>query len=216
MGRIQGCSHVSPFNKDKVTGVEGIVTHKFSNGFTMQSQENDDFPCSSEAIFVMTGNYPSLFPGQLVNVDGTVIEFIPGKPEDHNLSRTELHDPVIKLVNDRVLIPQPVILGSNVDNIPSQWIKQISNFDIQKNGLDYFESLEFMLVEIENGIVVGPKNQYNEFFVLPNGYVTANSISNQGVLLQKQDDENPEKIMVDVASSFTTGCQMLATHSSNQ
>ena len=60
-----------------------------------------------------------------------------------------------------------------------------------------------MLVEIESGIVVGPKNQYNEFFVLPNGYVTANSISLQGVLLQKKNDENPEKIMVDVASSFT-------------
>jgi len=203
IGEIQSCSHISPYNGKKVIGVEGVVTHKFKNGFTMQSIVNDSLPCSSEAIFVTTGIYPSVFPGQLVSVDGKINEYSPGTEEDHNLSRTELHDPSIVVIEENVALPQPINLRKVSSIAPLNWIKDGNDFDIQKNGLDYYESLEFMLVEIDSGIVVGPKNSYNEFYVLPEEYRTDNILSVQGVLLLKSDDENPEKLMIDAASSFT-------------
>ena len=51
---LQGCSHVSPFLGKIVNKITGVVTHKESNGFTMQSIEEDEFSCSSDAIFVFT------------------------------------------------------------------------------------------------------------------------------------------------------------------
>ena len=205
IGEIQSCSHISPYNGKKVIGLEGVVTHKFKNGFTMQSIVTDSLQCSSEAIFVSTGVYPSVFPGQLIRVNGKVNEYFPGAEEDHNLSRTELHDSSFVVIKEKVALPQPINLGKVSSLVPLNFIKVDKDFDIQKNGLDYYESLEFMLVKIDSGIVVGPKNSYNEFYVLPEEYRADNNLSMQGVLLQKPDDENPEKIMIDAASSFTKG-----------
>jgi predicted extracellular nuclease len=102
---IQSCSHISPYNGKRVIGVKGVVTHKFSNGFSMQSIIADSLQCSSEAIFVMTDAYPKVFPGQLVRVDGNILEYFPGTGEDHNLSRTELHDPSIVVTKEDVALP---------------------------------------------------------------------------------------------------------------
>ncbi len=199
---IQGCGHVSAFVGQRVNGVEGIVTHKFSNGFTMQSIIDDSMDCSSEAVFVMTGEYPNVKPGQQVIVDAVVNEYSAGVENDHNLSRTELIDPKIKVINENGQYPVPITLGK-IGTVPMNFIKQSNEFDIYKNGLDYYESLEFMVVEIERGIVVGPKNSYNEFFVLPETFISANAISDIGALNKSLLDENPEKIMIDAASSFS-------------
>ena len=190
-------------NGRHVINVQGVVTHKFSNGFSMQSVIKDDLDCSSEGIFVTTTEYPKVVPGQLVSVDGNVVEYIPGGEKDHNLSRTEIHQPVIKVINQNYKIPEPIVIDKYTSRIPDKAIKLTKTFDIERNGLDYFESLEFMLVEIEDGIVVGPKNVYNEFFVLPKSFIEMNRLSQQNALLKSETDENPEKIMVDAASSFT-------------
>lgn len=203
IGEIQGCGHISPMNGRHVINVQGVVTHKFSNGFSMQSVIKDDLDCSSEGIFVTTTEYPKVVPGQLVSVDGNVVEYIPGGEKDHNLSRTEIHQPVIKVINQNYKIPEPIVIDKYTSRIPDKAIKLTKTFDIERNGLDYFESLEFMLVEIEDGIVVGPKNVYNEFFVLPKSFIEMNRLSQQNALLKSETDENPEKIMVDAASSFT-------------
>jgi uncharacterized protein len=203
IGEVQGCSHESPLNGKPVHNIEGVVTHKFTNGFTMQSLSGDSSDCSSDAVFVTTGEYPKVMPGQLVSVDGIVTEYTAGNFEDHNLSRTEIHQPEILVLNKNVEFPAPIIIGESLNHVPINWIKQSKDFDINNNGLDYYESLEFMLVEVENGIVVGPKNDYNEFVVLPEKFIDLNTISMQGALLNSGGDENPEKIMVDAASSFT-------------
>jgi uncharacterized protein len=202
IGDIQGCSHKSPFNGRFVQNIKGVVTHKFTNGFTMQSLSSDSRDCTSDAIFVTTGEYPNVMPGQLILVDGVVAEYKAGSVEDHNLSRTEIHQPKITVLSENSDFPDPVKIGEAVDFVPSKWIKQSQDFDISNNGLDYYESLEFMLVEVDDGIVVGPKNDYNEFIVLPNSFIDKNTVCGQGALLNYAIDENPEKIMVDAASSF--------------
>lgn len=202
IGTIQGCSHVSPYVGKMVTDVEGIVTHKFKNGFTMQSVVVDSSDCTSDAIFVYTEEYPDFLPGELVSVDGTVNEFIDGDESDHYLSTTEIQSAKITVKQEKVPIPEAIILGRDMDGIPLNWIKQTPEFDFHTNGLDYYESLEFMLVEVDSGVVVGAKNAFNEFFVLPEEYISKNTLSESGALLQTAEDENPEKIMVDAAPTF--------------
>lgn len=199
---LQGCDHASPFNHQSVKNVEGVVTHKFTNGFTLQSLSGDSQNCSSEAIFVTTGSYPNVIPGQLISVDGVVEEYTAGSSEEHNLSRTEIHQPKITILKDNIGFPDPVKIGRAANPVPTKWIKRSRDFDISTNGLDYYESLEFMLVEVDDGIVVGPKNDYNEFVVLPGSFLDENQISMQGALLNSANDENPERLMIDAASSF--------------
>jgi len=203
IGDVQGCGHISPYANTKVSNVSGIVTHKFKNGFSMQSMIPDGLDCSSEGIFVLTGDYPEVLPGQMVSVDGLVNEYVAGNDSDHNLSRTEIIPSAIDIIKSNVTLPKPVKLAQNKEQIPLNWIKEDPKFDITRNGLDYYESLEFMLVEISDGIVVSPKNSYNEFYVLPTDYIEKNVLSSDGALLQMAEDENPEKIMIDTASSFT-------------
>ena len=203
IGDIQGCAHRSPYEGKRVENVEGIVTHKFSNGFSFQSLLSDSRDCTSDALFVKTEGYPKVSVGQVLRIDGVVVEYTPGNESDHNLSLTEIHDPLITLIRSDANLPVPIELGASGGQVPLNWVWQTGSFNIQENGVDYYESLEFMLVEVRDGIVVGPKNDYNEFFVLPSSWMTDNVLSPEGVLLQRVDDENPEKIMVNAAASFT-------------
>lgn len=203
IGDIQGCAHRSPYEGKRVENVEGIVTHKFSNGFSFQSLLSDSRDCTSDALFVKTEGYPKVTVGQVLRIDGVVVEYTPGNESDHNLSLTEIHEPQITLIRSDANLPDPIELGASGDQVPLNWVWQTGSFNIQENGVDYYESLEFMLVEVRDGIVVGPKNDYNEFFVLPSSLMTDNVLSPEGVLLQRVDDENPEKIMVNAAASFT-------------
>ena len=199
---IQGCGHISPYNNQLVTAVEGVVTHKFKTGFTMQAVIPDERDCSSEAIFVFTATYPDVFPGQVVSVNGKVEEFYAGGEEYHNLSRTEIHNPVIKILPGRMNLPKYISIHDGTTITPNRFIDSDPTFNISMDGLDYYESLEFMLIGVESGIVVGPKNSYNEFIVLPSTKTINNLISKNGNLLLQDGDENPEIIMVDAASSF--------------
>jgi hypothetical protein len=203
ISNIQGCGHISPYKNLQVTGVEGVVTHKFKSGFTMQSLIYDERECSSEALFVYTATYPDVFPGQLVSVNGKVEEFYEGNEEYHNLSRTEIHDPIIKILQGRISLPKYISIHDGKEVTPDRFIDRDPEFNVTIDGLDYYESLEFMLVGVESGIVVGPKNSYNEFIVLPNTKLKNNLSSTNGNLLLQDGDQNPEVVMVDVASSFT-------------
>lgn len=84
----------------------------------MQSQTPDDLDCTSEGIFIFTVNYPDVFPGELVVVDGNVDEFNSGKEEDYYLTRTEIHDPIIKLLNNGNVLPQAIDLADPKKSTP--------------------------------------------------------------------------------------------------
>lgn len=154
-------------------------------------------------ICFFTATYPEVFPGQLVSVNRKVEEFYAGNEENYNLSRTEIHDPVINILSSRIYLPKYISIHDGQKEAPDRFIDSNTEFNISIDGLDYYESLEFMLVGVESGIVVGPKNSYNEFIILPNTKSNNNLSSKNGNLLLQDGDENPELVMVDVASSFT-------------
>lgn len=201
---LQGCSHTSPYNGKKVKNIRGVVTHKVSNGFTMQSINSDEESCSSEAIFVFTNSFPDVLPGDYISVDGQVSEFTAGSSEDHNLSTTEINNPVIKVLQEEFELPKPIILDDQMELIPKEIIEndQLKSFDIDQDGLDYFESLESMLVEVKNATVVAARNSYNEIVVLPNSFTSKNVVSKEGALLNSKTDQNPEKIMVKLPTTY--------------
>jgi uncharacterized protein len=202
---IQGCSHVSPMINKMVSDVNGVVTQKFSAGFTIESLVPDDKPCTSEGIFIYTAEYPDVSIGDIVSVSGKVDEFSAGNQDDFNLSRTEIHDPNIRTIGRSVALPDPVILGEPNHSVPDKVIEddQLKQFDIDTDGIDYYESLEFMRIRVENGTVVSPRNSYNEIVVLPELFSNLNFIASNGSLIETSKDKNPEKIMVKMPANQT-------------
>jgi len=202
---IQGCSHTSPFRGKAVANISGIVTWKTDMGFYFQTKGADDKVCSSEGIFVFTNSYPSVLPGDEVSVGGKVEEFTPGSTEDHNLSVTEINSTEIQILSTGNALPAAFMLsGSENYPMPDRVIEDDSFdvFDPLVDGLDYWESLEGMLVEVSQAVVVEPRNSYGEIWVLSEDSLTRNVVSSQGALLRTNVDSNPERILVELPQSY--------------
>ncbi|PKN97182.1 MAG: hypothetical protein CVU42_17035 [Chloroflexi bacterium HGW-Chloroflexi-4] len=200
---IQGCSHTSPYLGQRVADVVGVVTHKTSNGFTMQSLTSDDQLCSSEAIFVFTKEYPQVLLADLVQVDGVVEEFTDGSPQDHNLSQTEINNARFQILYSDYQLPNPIVIDDLLGLMPTAIIDNddMKLFDPKQDGIDFYESLESMLVEIRSGQVVAHRNIFDEISVLPSVFIAENLLSIQGALVNTQNDANPEKLMIKLPSN---------------
>jgi len=198
---IQGCTHQSPYINQSVMNVQGVVTWKIDNGFFMQSSHPDEKACSSEGIFVFTSNYPSVLPGDLMSVSGKVKEFFPGAESDNNLSITEIVVDHYEVFSSGNPLPEPTLVD---DAMPGQIIEDdaFSQFDPSSDGLDYWESLEGMLVEVVDARVVEARNTYGEIVVIPGSVAESNLISQTGALVQTSSDLNPERIFVELPKSY--------------
>ena len=65
--------------------------------------------------------------------------------------------------------------------------------------MDFFESLEGMLVQINNARAISTRNRYNEVFVVADNGQDAGIFSDEGCLILREDDPNPERILLDDA-----------------
>lgn len=194
---IQGCSHQSPYLGRQVEGVTGIVTKKSSNGFYLQDDQPDEQVCSSEGIFVFTITYPDVRPGDKITVSGEVDEFLPGGIEDRNLTLTQLTDAEFQIVSRGNKLPDAIMIGENGYLVPDQHIENdgFREFQPAEDGIDFFESLESMMVTVTPGMVIGPRNQFNEVVIIPDKSRGSNLFSSEGALVQRDDDSNPERII---------------------
>ena len=197
---IQGCSHRSPYLGRQVEGITGIVTKKSSNGFYMQDDLPDEERCSSEAIFVFTQTYPDVRPGDKITVSGQVDEFLPGSIEDRNLTLTQLTDAEFQIISRGNKLPDAIKIGEDGYLVPDQHIDNdgMREFQPAEDGIDFFESLESMLVTVKPGRVVGPRNPFNEVVIIPDESVGSNLISTLGALIQQDVDPNPERIILNL------------------
>lgn len=200
---IQGCGHTSPYAGRTVDGLRGIVTSKIFNGFYMQDASGDGIDCSSDAIFVFTDQFPEVQVGDLAEVRGTVVEFYPGKPEDHNLTITEISKPTLRILAHHQELPQAVVIGYGGRELPDKIIEddQFMKFDPQSDGIDFYESLESMLVQVNRGVVVGPRNPFNEIVIISPDQLPAEGLAEDGALVLKEDDRNPERIILNLNSA---------------
>jgi uncharacterized protein len=164
---IQGAAHRSPLAGTAVT-TTGVVIAVGKFGFWIEDPAPDTDPATSEGLFVFTSRAPGVHSGDSVGVAGTVSEFRPGNAAT-NLSTTELVSPTVSLVASGVALPAPVkvLSAPPVPRADAPGDIEGAPFNPATNALDFYESLEGMLVEVDDAAVVGPTNQFGELPVVP-------------------------------------------------
>ena len=201
---LQGCTHRSPYEGKYVSSVQGLVTWKDEQGFFMQGANPDDKECTSEGIYVFTQQYSGVIPGDLVTVNGKVVEFIPDSAKNEQLTVTEIESSSVKIISSNHNLPAPVLIGAFGRTPPDRIIEDdgFSVFDPSTDGIDFYESLEGMLVQINDALAVSSEDSYREIYVIPAGLAEKNTISVQGALLASSEDVNPERIVVVLPIGF--------------
>jgi predicted extracellular nuclease len=213
ISEIQGVGHISPLAGQIVNNVAGIVTVRTSNGFYLQDPNPDNDDRTSEAIFVFTSSAPTVAVGDSVLVTGTVTEFRPGN-NANNLTTTEIISPTVVKLSSGNALPSATILGNGGRTIPTQVINNdavggnVENpatlFDPAQDGIDFYESLEGMLVQVNNPVAVSPTNSFGEIWVLADNGANATGRTARGGIGISANDFNPERIQID-DTLFTSG-----------
>lgn len=188
---IQGSGATSPFAGEVVTDVPGIVTAVVDNGFYLQDPRGaggSPAPDSS-GIFVFTGDAPDVIAADEVLVSGTVSEFIPGGPSTNNLSTTQIGGEVtIAVLSSDNPLPEPVVIGAEGRVLPTQIIAP--------DGIDFWESLEGMLVTVRDAVAVSPTTRFNEIYALADNGLGATGVNSRGGITIAPDDFDPERIKI--------------------
>lgn len=209
---IQGRGHVSPYAGKLLCNTPGIVTQLASNGFTMQDGDGDGDPGTSDGIFVFTGSAPTVSVGQQVLVKGTIVEFRSGSA---NLTLTEIGGsptvtPAAGLFTNTTITPVVVGIGGRVP--PNEWIDRDTTGSVEvaaqttytpdTDGIDFWESLEGMVVTMNGARAVGPSNSFGEVWMVGDGGARATGVNARGgiTLIDHGSyvDFNPERIVVDL------------------
>jgi uncharacterized protein len=211
---IQGTHHLSTHDGDFVAGVPGVITAKHNDGFFIQDPTSDGDERSSEGIFVFTGvnSRPDVPVGMSAEVNGLVDEFRPGSATGNNLTITEITRATWTIGAPGTV--QPTVLGIGgrlapifvIDNDADEGNAEDPDtpFDPRHDGLDFHESVEGMLVRINNPLVVGPTNGFDELPVVADFGLLAFPHTLRGGVFVRPDDFNPERIVLDAEVGFAT------------
>ncbi|MCI0575287.1 MAG: lamin tail domain-containing protein [Chloroflexi bacterium] len=203
--QIQGLAHKSTYLGETALNVPGIVTVVRGNGFYMQDPAGDGNVATSDAIFVFSGSAPAVAVGDSVTVNGLVAEFYPGGFASGNLSTTELTGPAITVVSSGNALPATTIIGNGgrvppnmvIDDDATGDVETTGSFDPTTDGIDFYESLEAMRVQVNDAIAVGPTNPFGEIPVVGDGGANAGLLSPRGGIVIQAGDFNPERVILD-------------------
>ncbi|HET9665468.1 MAG TPA: Ig-like domain-containing protein, partial [Desertimonas sp.] len=201
---IQGAAHISPLVGRRVSAVPGVVTAKTSNGIFVQDVTGDGDPATSDGIFAFTGSGSPVSVGGEVRVSGRVSEFRPGGDSTGNLTTTEIGNAIVTPVGPGSPIA-PTVVGAGGRVPPTTVIENDSGgnvetggvFDPAQDGIDFHESLEGMLVRINNAVAVGPTNDFGEIAVVGDNGAGATVRTSRGGIVIRPNDFNPERLILD-------------------
>jgi hypothetical protein len=205
---LQGAAHLSPFSGQDVSGVEGVVTVERSSSFWMQDPTPDTDEATSEGILVFGSGLGALVNvGDHVAVSGRVTEFRPGGETTDNLTTTEITTPglSVAVLSSGNPLPAPTVVGARGRVPPSTVIEDDATgsvetsgvFDPATDGIDFYESLEGMRVQVNQALAVGPRNGFGEIPVVGDQSTLAGIDSVRGGILVRPNDFNPERIILD-------------------
>jgi endonuclease/exonuclease/phosphatase family metal-dependent hydrolase len=203
ISEIQGAGHVSPLVGQCVSRVEGMVTailgSRSGQAFWIQNQvPSDDDPRSSAGLLVTTlEGLPEVRACDLVRLEGRVEE----RSWGFELPVTRLVASGLEkvVIHRRCEMPEPVTIGSGGVKIPQPDIASPGHetYDSSEYAADAFESLEGMLVRVEEPIVVGPTSRYGEIVVLADLGRDAEQRTDRGGLRILEHNINPQRIIID-------------------
>jgi hypothetical protein len=218
IAQVQGAAHRSPLETRSVSGVRGIVTAHAGNGFYFQEATPDGDVRTSDALFVFTGSAPGVVVGDEVEVAGPVLEFRSGcfpscavsSSAFANLTTTEITTPnrVVVLSQGNAL-PPPTVIGRGrggrrppstvIDDDTSGSVEVFGEtvFDPQNDGIDFYESLEAMRVQVNDALAVSPTNGFGEIAIVGDAGRGAGAFTPRGGLIVRPNDFNPERILID-------------------
>jgi predicted extracellular nuclease len=248
IGQVQGAAHFSPFSGQLVK-VEGVVIAERGSNTWIQDPTPDGDNATSEAVLVFGSAVSNaVVVGDHVHVRGTVTEFRPGCTPScaptssafSNLTITELASPGLGVTKlGTADLPAATVIGTGgrvpptdvIENDSATGNVETSNtFDPSQDGIDFYETLESMLVQVLNPVVVGPRNSFGEIFVLADDGAAASVRTVRGGIVVRDVDPgtvgdyrlgdfNPERIMlddlfvatpsVDVADHFTAAAGVM-------
>jgi predicted extracellular nuclease len=240
IAQVQGAGHMSAYTGQLVK-VEGVVIAERGSNVWIQDTTPDADPATSEAILVFSSSVASAVAvGDFVHARGTVQEFragctpscAPTASAFDNLTITELGSPGTgATVLETAPLPAAAVIGAGGRVPPTEVIEDDSGtgnvetsnvFDPAQDGIDFYETLEHMLVQVNNPVVVGPRNGFGELLVLADDGAAAGIRTARGGIVIRPGDFNPERIMlddlfistpaVDVADHFTTSAQGVLTY----
>jgi predicted extracellular nuclease len=206
---IQGASHTSPLAGTLVLNVPGIVTARASNGFYIQDPNPDANPATSEAIFVFTSSAPAVSVGDSVSAKGTVTEFRPGGAAAINLTTTELANPGVGVTvfSSGNALPATTLIGVHrtpptevIEDDATGSVETSGVFDPATDGIDFWESLEAMRLQLNDAQAVGPRNSFGEIALVVGG---AGIRTTRGGIVIRENDYNPERVIIDDVLSPT-------------
>ena len=205
IGEVQGESHQSPLAGKEVIINNVVVTKTDKTGFYVQDKVSDNNPRTSDAVYVASKD--KVESGDLLKVQGTVKEGYmeeysvkPGqtfKKPAGSLTVTQIINATItklgkadlpKALNISEKMPKDV-----VDNTPTK-------YNPETEALDYWESLEGMLVEVTKPKVTGPQYK-GDIYVLPGDY-KGQKLNNIGGVNLRPGVQNTEVLPVIVGNDF--------------
>lgn len=188
---IQGASHTSPYVDLTVNDVEGIVTFVInSSSFIMQEVDSAFDGVKSTAIKVNKSAH-NVAVGDIIKVSGKVME----EGGNSRLKDTQISAANITKTGTAV-IPEALVIGEDLFP-PNKIIDNdaFSIFDPQEDGIDFWESIEYMRVSFPEARVIGPIYNNDSPIVVPS--TTNNTFNVNGGLNIAADVYNPEKIMLE-------------------
>ncbi|MDP5220416.1 choice-of-anchor I family protein [Ruegeria sp. 2205SS24-7] len=214
---IQGEGHISEFEGRTVT-TTGIVTAVDTNGYYLQDAEGDGNDATSDGIFIFTGAAPTVAVGDEVTVSGDVSEFIPGGAGTGNLSITQISANTEEVLSSGNTV-EALVLGANGRPIPTEVVisedetpvnlqDDPGTFNPETDGIDFYESLEGMLVTVDNPLAISATNRFGESWVVADdGVNTTPGLNDRGGLNLNANadglgDLNPERIQIQYDSGL--------------
>jgi len=226
---VQGRSHLSPL-LGEVVQVRGIVTAVADAGIHLQDPVGDGDPATSDAILVRRGA-AGVTRGEELRVSGLVTEHVPGGARTANLSVTTIEATRVEVLGRDRPLPPPVVLGREGRAAPARDVispdelpvnlgirEEVARnrFDPDSDAIDFFESLEGMLVTVRRPIAVSATQTFSqkqsEIVTLPDAGADVAATRRTragGILLQSGRDnlggQNPERIQVQLDGTLFPG-----------
>lgn len=196
IGDIQGTHHTSPLLKKAVTVEQVVVTYlEDSTHFYVQDLNGDGNVATSDGIRVFAKS-AKVAVGDVLTISGEVEEFFGRGYEERKQTDLTMTQIVAKTVTKTgtAPVPAPLVLGKDrvapADVIDNDGLRV---FDPQEDAIDYWESMEGMLVAVDDAKILGPmKNK--EIYVLPGS--STRVLNNSGGVLLPATSYNTDVIPV--------------------
>ncbi|HEX2251194.1 MAG TPA: endonuclease/exonuclease/phosphatase family protein [Gemmatimonadales bacterium] len=224
---VQGRAHLSPLLGEQVR-LKGIVTAAGAGWIYVQGSPDSDETTSDGLIVRIAGT--RFARGDEVRLSGVVSELVPGGTNTANLSTTTLEAFDAEILARNRPLPRSTVLGRDGRLPPHQVISpdelpvnlrvqrevQQNRYDPSEDAIDFFESLEGMLVTVRRPVAVSATQTFSqdqsEVVTLPDagaGMPAKRRTRRGGILLQPNQSElggpNPERIQIQFDRTFLSG-----------